>query len=133
MYKNKFKTSFLKGDDSLSMKKADKKPFDVDIDDYGGKIRELRISRGLTQNDIAGMMHVTPGYISNIENGRTSMSLRMLIYFAKAMDMSLDALVANIDPEYQVMTIDKEILDCISKMSNDDKVRLHKTLKLWIK
>ena len=115
------------------MKKADKKPFDVDIDDYGGKIRELRISRGLTQNDIAGMMHVTPGYISNIENGRTSMSLRMLIYFAKAMDMSLDALVANIDPEYQVMTIDKEILDCISKMSNDDKVRLHKTLKLWIK
>lgn len=123
----------MKGDDYLSMKKADKKPFDVDIDDYGGKIRELRISRGLTQNDIANMMHVTPGYISNIENGRTSMSLRMLIYFAKAMDMSLDALVANIDPEYQVMTIDKEILDCISKMSNEDKVRLHKTLKLWIK
>lgn len=113
--------------------KADKKPFDVDIDDYGERIKELRISRGLTQNDIARMMHVTPGYISNIENGRTSMSLRMLIYFAKAMEMSLDTLVANIDPEYQVMAIDKEILECISGMKHEDKIKLHKTLKLWVK
>ncbi len=51
-------------------------------EDYGNQIKEYRISLGLTQNQVATAMNVTPGYISNVENGRTAMSLRMLIYYA---------------------------------------------------
>ena len=47
--------------------------------DYGEKIKQLRIKTGLTQRQIADALNATPGYISNVENGRTAMSLRMLI------------------------------------------------------
>ena len=50
---------------------------------YGDIIKDLRIEMGMTQNEVAAAMNVTPGYISNVENNRTAMSLRMLTYFAK--------------------------------------------------
>ena len=38
--------------------------------DLGAKVKKLRISQGLTQEDVAKALDVTPGYISNVENGR---------------------------------------------------------------
>lgn len=45
--------------------------------DLGAKVKKLRISQGLTQEDVAKALDVTPGYISNVENGRNLMTLRM--------------------------------------------------------
>ena len=70
-------------------------------ENYGNQIKEYRINLGLTQNQVAVEMNVTPGYISNVENGRTAMSLRMLIYYAKLMGITLDALVGQLEPEYK--------------------------------
>ena len=36
--------------------------------DLGAKVKKLRISQGLTQEDVAKALDVTPGYISNVEN-----------------------------------------------------------------
>lgn len=52
----------------------------MEIDNYGSMIKELRIQNGLTQNQVAESLGVTPGYISNVENNRTAMSLRILMY-----------------------------------------------------
>ena len=49
--------------------------------DLGAKVKKLRIAHGLTQEDVAKALEVTPGYISNVENGRNLMTLRMLSYF----------------------------------------------------
>ena len=49
-------------------------------EDYGSCIKELRIKMNLTQADVAKALNVTPGYISNVENNRTAMSLRILIF-----------------------------------------------------
>jgi len=45
-------------------------------------------------------------YISNVENNRTAMSLRVLIYYAKLVGCSLDSLVGNLDPEYSETALD---------------------------
>ena len=50
--------------------------------DLGAKVKKLRIAHGLTQEDVAKALDVTPGYISNVENGRNLMTLRMLSYYA---------------------------------------------------
>ena len=42
--------------------------------DLGAKVKKLRISQGLTQEDVAKALDVTPGYISNVENGRNLIS-----------------------------------------------------------
>lgn len=98
---------------------------------YGNIIRELRIQKGLTQNQVAADLQVTPGYISNVEKGRTAMSLRILVYYAKLMNMSLDTLVGKLDPDYHEIAVDRDIMKEVSKMSLENKNKLLETLKIW--
>ena len=58
----------------------------------GALVKSLRISQGLTQEEVAKALDVTPGYISNVENGRNLMTLRMLIYYADLTNVSVDYL-----------------------------------------
>lgn len=100
-------------------------------ENYGARIKELRIQMGLTQNQVATELNVTPGYISNVENNRTAMSLRILIYYAKLVGVSLDSLVGQLEPEYKVTALDNELMQKISKMDSDKKRKLLKTLEIW--
>ena len=52
-----------------------------DYDNLGPKIKKLRVEMDFTQAQVAEALDVTPGYISNVENNRTAMSLRILIYY----------------------------------------------------
>lgn len=103
----------------------------ADYEKLGSKIKDLRIQMNLTQAEVALALNVTPGYISNVENNRTAMSLRILIYFAKLMDISLDSLVGRIDSEYQETALDRELMIEIQKMKKEDKKKLLETLRIW--
>lgn len=98
---------------------------------YGSAIKDLRIDMGLTQHQVADALGVTPGYISNVENNRTAMSLRILIYYAKLTGKSLDSLVGQLAPEYKTNSLDNALLDKISKMDDSTKQKLLKTLEVW--
>lgn len=50
----------------------------IDYENLGSRMKELRIKMKLTQAEVAKALNVTPGYISNVENNRTAMSLRIL-------------------------------------------------------
>ncbi len=100
-------------------------------DNYGEQIKSYRIKLGLTQNQVAAEMDVTPGYISNVENGRTAMSLRFLIYYAKLMGVTLDELVGNLEPDYTSNALDNALIAEMSKMDDAEKEKLLKTLKIW--
>lgn len=101
-------------------------------DEYlGQRVKELRLSMGLTQNQVAEALVVTPGYISNVENGRTAMSLRILTYYAQLTHVTLDSLVGDMDPEYHDTAQDNELARLTRKMKPEDKERLIKTLKIW--
>lgn len=101
--------------------------------DYGTIIKNLRIKMGLTQNEVAKSLNVTPGYISNVENNRTAMSLHVLIYYAKLTGLSLDSLIGQVEPEYQSTALDNELMDHIKKMDYVAKTKLLNTLKIWEK
>lgn len=102
------------------------------IDGYGERIKEYRISLGMTQGQIAKELEVTPGYISNVENGRTAMSLRLLTYYAKLMNVSLDTLVGQLEPDYKSTAIDNALNNEISKLNEEQKEKLLQTIKIWI-
>lgn len=38
--------------------------------EFGQRVRELRVQRGLTQQAVADRMHVSVSYISKVENGK---------------------------------------------------------------
>lgn len=104
-----------------------------DYENLGSKMKELRIRNDLTQAEVAAALDVTPGYISNVENNRTAMSLRILVYYAKLLNLSLDALIETIDSEYQNTALDREIMGELSEMDPDDKKKLLQTIRLWKK
>ena len=100
-------------------------------ENYGARIKELRIQMGLTQNQVAEELNVTPGYISNVENNRTAMSLRILTYYARLVGCSLDSLVGELEPEYSETALDRELYNAMIELDMDTKEKLLKTLKLW--
>lgn len=103
----------------------------MNYESLGDKIKELRISMDLTQAQVAEALNVTPGYISNVENNRTAMSLRILIYYAKLMNITLDSLVGRVEPEYENTALDNELIGLIKHMSDENKLKLINTIKIW--
>lgn len=62
---------------------------------YGERFRKLRMEHGISQKELAKALDVTPGYISNIEKGRITMSLRSIICLAEKINIPLDAILGS--------------------------------------
>ncbi len=105
----------------------------MDSEDYGSLVKNLRQKTGLTQSQVAESLGVTPGYISNVENNRTAMSLRILTYYARLVGCSLDSLVGDLEPEYAETALDRELYQAILKLDTETKEKLLKTIELWSK
>ena len=56
----------------------------------GSRIKELRTSKNLTQEDIAKMVKVSKATISNYEKGKVSPPIELLIKLAERYDVSID-------------------------------------------
>lgn len=105
----------------------------MDSEDYGSLVKNLRQKTGLTQSQVADSLGVTPGYISNVENNRTAMSLRILTYYARLVGCSLDSLVGDLEPEYAETALDRELYQAILNLDTETKEKLLKTIELWTK
>lgn len=64
----------------------------------GRKIRDLRLRRGLTVQQLAEATGLSKGFVSQVENGRTSPSLATLQDLARSLETSVAYLVVEEDP-----------------------------------
>ena len=64
----------------------------------GKKIRDLRLRRGLTVQQLATASGLSKGFISQVENDHTSPSLTTLADISKALEVSVAYLVTDEDP-----------------------------------
>ena len=101
-------------------------------ENLGSRVKKLRQEMNLTQAEVADALHVTQGYISNVENNRTAMSLRILIYYAKLMNTTLDSLVGSLEPAYKENALDNEVMHLVAQMNDLEKQKLINTLRIWI-
>lgn len=65
----------------------------------GKRVQERRIAKKISQAELAVRISVTSPHISNIERGKTKVSLPTLIEIARALDATLDELVCDSLPE----------------------------------
>lgn len=65
----------------------------------GKRIREVRIQRKLSQADLAGMIQVSPSYMSDIEMGKTNFSIDIFKRITEALQVSADWLLRTNIPE----------------------------------
>jgi transcriptional regulator with XRE-family HTH domain len=91
------------------------------IPNLADRSRDIRTQLGLSQNDVAKALHVTRGFISNVENGRVNMSMRLMVYYAQLMHVSLDEIAGLTDKQYLSTALDNEIMDEVSQLSLEEK------------
>lgn len=65
--------------------------------DVGNKIRYYRKKRGLSQDELAKKIDITPTYLSHLELNKRRITIELLAEIAQALDVSM---VQILDAEY---------------------------------
>lgn len=60
---------------------------------FGDNLKHLRLSYCLTQLQMAARMKISRPYYNKLENDKTSISVAMLIYIAKAANIPINKLL----------------------------------------
>ena len=79
------------------------------FDEIGDRIRDTRLQRGLTQENLAEAADVNQSHINNVENHRSRLSLTTLVNICRVMDVSVDYILGSA-PGGAQNSIDMEIL-----------------------
>jgi transcriptional regulator with XRE-family HTH domain len=64
-----------------------------DAKKLGANLKEIRLSRGIKQAEIARTLGVDRSFVSNIENGKTNPTLSTIASLARALGVSTDELL----------------------------------------
>lgn len=59
---------------------------------FGLRVKELRESKGFSQNDLASFCNLEKTSISRIESGRTNVTLKTSLILSQALDIKLSQL-----------------------------------------
>lgn len=102
---------------------------ELDFSLIGQRIKEVRTDKQLTQEYLANMIGVNTSHVSNIETGKTKISLTLLIKICDALGVTLDYLLEN---EYHNPTsvIEKELLNTIKDMKKEKQKTLLRIAKV---
>ncbi len=74
-------------------------------DVVGERVRELRLSLGLTMGQLAEKADISIGMLSKIENGQTSPSLTTLTRLSNAVGVPFTALFRGLDEEHDAVIV----------------------------
>ena len=65
--------------------------------DFGDRLKELRVEKGVTQSDIAMMLHMSKMAVSHWEKKNSEPSIEQLKALAQFFCVSVDYLIGYID------------------------------------
>ena len=65
----------------------------IKLQEVGKRIREIRLSKGMTQNDLAFAAHISTSNVSDIELGKSKIWLTTFIKIIEALQVSSDAIL----------------------------------------
>ncbi len=98
----------------------------IDYAAIGLRLKQFRKEKGITQETIANDLGVTVAYISNIENNKVKMNLKVLSYYANLLGVSIDYLLYT--DRSKVSSLDAEILKMMEYFTDDEKEKIVKVL-----
>ena len=111
---------------------------DYNLDQYnfekiGMELKRLRTEHSYTQEQIAGDLGCTVSFVSNIENNRAKLNLRVLMYYARLCNVTIDSILnAGQDEDRQQdisETRDAEALNILHQFPPDRQEQIIRVLK----
>ena len=80
----------------------------------GARIRDLRISHGLSLSQLASQIHITSQHLSRIEHGRKGFSADLLVEISLYFNVSLDYLMLG--RRHSLQNVSEKIDQAISEL-----------------
>ena len=109
--------------------------YDIDYSKVGKRMKQLRLEKGYTQESVAEDLDCTIAFISNVENNRAKLNLRVLIYYSKLCGVSIDYLLdaGRTADEIARNTpyIHPELLRILGEYTPEEQHKLVNMLKIW--
>lgn len=105
---------------------------EIDFAALGKRLKALRKKAGLTQGQVASELGVTSGYVSNVENNHTAMSIRFLAWYGQMAGMTLDELIDGKNSQYVPDKLDQEILEAYHRLSLPNRELMNRLLALML-
>lgn len=102
---------------------------EIDYSKLGRNIKSIRISKGLTQDNLAELVSCNTSHISNIENNHTKVSLNVLLAIANSLNTSIDYLLSD-QYENSSLALDNEILRVLANCDNEKKEKILKIIEI---
>ena len=102
---------------------------EINYKKLGLRIKAVRQSRNLTQDNLAEMVNCNTSHISNVENAHTKVSLNVLLAIANALNSSIDYLLSD-QYENSSLALDNAILRAIKDCDNEKKEKILKMIEI---
>lgn len=87
-----------------------------DQKEFGKRLKEIRLIRGMTQEELAEMLNINKQHVSRMERGITACSIDLLIELSCHLQISTDYLLMGKDPDTGKQK--EQILEVIKKLSS---------------
>jgi len=97
------------------------------LQEIGERVRSARLAKHLSQAELAEKLDVTPTYISNLEQGKNTMSILVFQKITEALNVSADWLLRANTPELAQIS-DAEITALLEDCDAEEREMLTKTL-----
>lgn len=95
---------------------------ELDFRAIGQRIKIARIKKRLTQDTVSELINITPSHMSNIETGKSTVSLQTLIAIANVLRVSIDELLCDVILDSKVI-FEKELSEVL-KDCNEYEIRV---------
>lgn len=102
---------------------------EINYELIGQKMKKLRKEQGITQEKIAEDLNTTVSFVSNIENNHTKINLRVLSYYSKLLNVSVDYFLGNDNP-HEISHLDREIIRLLNDFFPEEKQKFIRILKI---
>lgn len=102
---------------------------EINFERISYKLKERRISQGITQEYVANVADVNTSHISNIENNRVKVSLSTLVNMCNALNTTVDSIL---EEEYSDTSsiLDLEIIRLLQDCSITTKKQILKIIPI---
>ena len=86
----------------------------------GNNIKTLRLSKGMTQEQMAEKLDHSINFVSLIELGKSGMSVTTILDICNILDIDVNCIFKGL-LDYKMKNKDQNLIDNILILSNDDK------------
>ena len=91
-----------------------------DLQFIGNNIKALRLSKGMTQEQMAEKLDHSVNFVSLIELGKSGMSVTTMLDICNILDVDINCLFKGL-LDYRMKKQDLKLLDNILSLSSDDR------------